>query len=655
MLLNEESGFFQPVPGWTLNCVIAGAALAELSLLSRIDSDLDSLILLDETETDDASLDPILREIASESGQHNVQYWIERLAPHTEMIIDQTLERLVDNEILKHHAGEFWTLAPNLGQLDEYLNSRDGTVVDFVRTRISKVIFKNEIPDPWDVIIISLVNACDVFNLMFELEEESEARIAFVCKLDVISRSIIEAVTESVAAPLLQRPSLNKPIPKAPMRQLLLNRRLREGNLPALFADLAQRHGPVFELSPPFQKERMIVLAGEQTNQWADRHGRMYFRAKEYFQRLEESYGVARSIHSMDGAEHFRYRKAMQPSYSREALTNRLDEVQHDARTHMSTWNVGSALAASTSLRELMNTQISPLLISTDTQDIINEVIDYKMRALNVGLLKVLPGFMLHTPSTRRRAQAVDELIARIQRTHSPAQRRGQPRDVADGYLALNASDPQFLPESDLNVPLGTMLMASMYLGDQLGFAVYALVTHPKLYERVMAEADALFADGDPNGADLRPEKIDVTHRLLMETLRMYPIVALAMRHVMNTCVVDGFELPLGARVVIASTAAHYMEDVFPDPWKFDIDRYLPPRNEQLGTGYAPYGLGTHACMGFRWSEVQLALNLLMLAHYFRFEMASEPPKRLINSFPSQSPSDKIRFRIAEQRHELPV
>ena len=391
MLLNEESGFFQPVPGWTLNCVIAGAALAELSLMSRIDSDLESLILLDETETGDASLDPILREIAGEPGQHNVQYWIERLAPHTEMLIDQTLERLVENQILKHHAGEFWTLAPNLGQLDEYLNSRDGTVVDFVRTRISKVIFENEIPDPRDVIIISVVNACDVFNLMFELEEESEARIAFVCKLDVISRSIIEAVTQSVAAPLLQRPPLTKPIPKAPMRHLLLNRHLREGNLPALFADLAKRHGPVFELSPPFQKERMIVLAGEQTNQWAHRHGRMYFRAKEYFQRLEEIYGVARSIHSMDGAEHFRYRKAMQPSYSRESLTKRLDEVQGNAQTHMATWNVGDALMACTNLRELMNTQISPLLISADTQDIINEVIDYKTRA-ECGSLEGLAG-----------------------------------------------------------------------------------------------------------------------------------------------------------------------------------------------------------------------------------------------------------------------
>ncbi len=655
MLLNEESGFFRPVPGWTLSCAIAGAALAELSLLSRIDSDLESLILLDETGTDDPALDVILQEIASEPEQHNVQYWVERLAAHAEPIIDTTLERLVDHGILRHHAGEFWTLAPNTGQLDQYMTSRDGTVVDFVRTRISGVIFDDEIPDPRDMIIISLVHACAAFRFIFELDEESEARIALISNLDVIGRSLGEAVTKSLVAPLLQRPPLTKPIPKAPLRDLLFNRHLREGNLPALFADLAKRHGPVFEISPPFQKERMIFLAGEQTNQWAHRHGRMHFRAKEYFQRLEEIYGVSRSIHSMDGADHFRYRKAMQPSYSREALTNRLDEVYRNARTHMATWAVGDSLRASSSLRELMNAQISPLLISTDTQDIINEVIDYKVRALNVGLLKVLPRFMLHTPSMRRHAGAVGQLVDRIQRTHTPAQRLGQPRDVADGYLGLSASDPQFLPETDMNVPFGTMLMASMYLGDQLGFAVYAMVTHPELYERVRAEADALFADGDPDGQDLNPANMDVTHRLMMETLRLYPIVALAMRNVMNTCVVEGFELPAGARVIIASTAAHYMEDVFPEPLSFDIDRYLPPRNEHASTSYAPYGLGTHACMGFRWSEVQLALNLLMLAHYFRFELTSSPPKRLINSFPSQSPSNKIRFRIAEQRHELPV
>lgn len=42
-LLNDESGYFHQVPGWDLNCAITGAAIAELPLLSRIDTDLESL------------------------------------------------------------------------------------------------------------------------------------------------------------------------------------------------------------------------------------------------------------------------------------------------------------------------------------------------------------------------------------------------------------------------------------------------------------------------------------------------------------------------------------------------------------------------------------------------------------------------------------
>ena len=75
-LLNEETGYFHQVPGWSLNCAVVGAVLAELSLRSRIDTDMESLFLLDSTETGNATLDTILGEITSESHQHNTRYWI---------------------------------------------------------------------------------------------------------------------------------------------------------------------------------------------------------------------------------------------------------------------------------------------------------------------------------------------------------------------------------------------------------------------------------------------------------------------------------------------------------------------------------------------------------------------------------------------------
>ena len=71
MLLNEQTGYFHQVAGWDLNCAVTGAVLAELSLRSRIDTDLETLTLLDGTPTGDPAIDPILKEIAADPEPHN--------------------------------------------------------------------------------------------------------------------------------------------------------------------------------------------------------------------------------------------------------------------------------------------------------------------------------------------------------------------------------------------------------------------------------------------------------------------------------------------------------------------------------------------------------------------------------------------------------
>ena len=124
-----------------------------------------------------------------------------------------------------------------------------------------------------------------------------------------------------------------------------------------------------------------------------------------------------------------------------------------------------------------------------------------------------------------------------------------------DDYLSLHASDPQFMPESNLRFAFTAALVASAYLGDALSFTLYAMASQPEIYARIQAEADALFDGGDPDPDDLNPSTIDVTHRFMMECMRMYPVVPMSIRHVMNSCVVEGYELPVGSKVVIAQTA----------------------------------------------------------------------------------------------------
>ena len=127
------------------------------------------------------------------------------------------------------------------------------------------------------------------------------------------------------------------------------------------------------------------------------------------------------------------------------------------------------------------------------------------------------------------------------------------------------------------------------------------------------------------------------------------------MRDVVNTFTVEGYEIPQGSRVNIAQTAPHYMEEIFPDPFSFDIDRYLPPRNEHKSLGYAPYGLGPHTCLGVRWMALHMAVNLMIVAHYFTLRVYPEDYELRISPFPSMKPSKKLKFHIAEQKRELPI
>ena len=567
-------------------------------------------------------------------------------------MIDDTLERMVSLNILDAHDGDFWTLSNKAKNSDMFQANADGDDGGFVKDRIRKAIFEDRIPDPRDIILICLINTCDVFRFIFQLDEGAEERIRFFCNIDLLGRSMAAAVSESLTVPFLRRSVLAKKIPNVSLRKLLFSPHLRTGNVPALFADLTEEYGPVFRINPPFS-QAMTFLAGQDTNRWVNRNGRMYLRAKDYFSDFEQIYGAHGVLPSLDGGDHFRLRKSLQASYSRGRLVTHLERVYSQARAFMADWRVGQSYQATAMCRVMINAQLSPMFIGVDSQDLINDLIKFKERALTTHVMRALPKFLLNTPGMRKRAKKIDTLLERVQSVHTPAQRAGQSRDLADDLLSLHGSDPQLVPESNLRFALSAALVASVYLGDAFSFALYAMASQPDLYEKIQAEADALFEDGDPGGDDFTLGAIDVTHRFLMECLRVYPIVPMSIRNVMNSCVVEGYELPVGERLFIAQTATHYMEECFPDPFKFDIDRYQHPRNEHRGPGYAPYGLGTHRCLGSRWMDLQLAVNVLMVAHYFKIRISPSDYKLKFSPIPSQKPSKKLRFAIEERRHDL--
>ena len=651
LMLDEQSGYLGMVPDWDFSCVMAGAVIADLTLESRVDIDLDSLSLIDKTLTGDPMLDPVLEEIGEEEGHFSAQYWIEKNTARSEDIVAMTLDRLSEKGILDFHSGGFWSLSRSVSRGKTYPLA-DGTSQKEVRTRILSIIFEDVIPDPRDTILICLMHVCHGFKLLLSTEDYQEKleRIEMLASMDLVGLSIAKAVKQSVVKPKTRRVIQTKPIPKMGWLDILKVPDFRKGNIPKAMCQIHKKYGSVVEAPFKMNGERVILLIGLEANQWIHKNGRFYLRSKDYIKDFEGALGASRTLPGMDGAEHFRLRKSLRKAYSRATLAGRLPDLFDQCRRSLKQWKPGSTVVATKTCQNHISSQVSHLTIGIDCSDYIDELLAYEHRALNVCVAKVMPKFMLSTPRMKRNRKCIQQMAETIQATHTQAQREGKSQDLVDALLEVHREDPQFLPETDMIFPFVASMVASIYLGSALAFSLHAMVTRPSLYEQVRREAAMVFGNGrEPSAEDFSSSKIDVTNRLFLETERMYPVIPWQFRTVMNRCIIDEREISSPTRVLCCHTATHYMGDLFKDPLEFDIDRYLPEHREHiLPSAYVPYGLGTHTCLGHNWVNLQMVANILFIAHHVKLEVLPTDYTLGINPFPTAAPNKKMKFRIAE-------
>ena len=192
LLLNDDDGRFARVPNVSLDYALAGGVLMDLALEDRIDTDLEKLVVLDATPTGDSLLDPTLAEIAGGAG-NDARYWVERAAVRSDSLREEVLARLVVQGILERVEDRFlWVFE------SRRYPTIDGEAQREVKLRITGVLFSDEIPDPRDIVIICLADACGIFKSIFtshELERISP-RIDQVRKLDLIGQAMTQAIQD---------------------------------------------------------------------------------------------------------------------------------------------------------------------------------------------------------------------------------------------------------------------------------------------------------------------------------------------------------------------------------------------------------------------------------------------------------------------------
>lgn len=656
VLLNEDSGGFLPMSDWRLSCVAAGAVLMDLALSNRIDTDLESLSVLDATPLNDSLLDPSLKEISSEPGtRHKIQYWVERIGANAEHLVQGTLERLESRGIIQSDEGGFW-VRTGKARRTKVREDESGEYVEDLRRRIFTVIHSDEIPGPREISIISLLNACEVFETQLDSLEYKEVadRIELLSRMDLIGQALAVAVQATFKAPVTSAVVPRRDPPHIGLKDCLFSRPLWNGNIAEFFAELHKKYGPVAVLKP--FKKRSYVLSGAEANSMVHRRGRLFLRSKEYIDEFQKDWGVSRSIASMDGAEHFRMRKVMRDGTARTVVEDRVQELYQVFGKHVANWSVGKTHMGEYACQAMVGEQVSVLSTSSDITGYFDDLFILEKRMLLTNVFGIFPKFMTRTPSMNKKRARLLELYAAIHSSHSPALREGKRRDFVDDLFMLHAEDPQYLPETDIGFNLIAALIAGHYAGSVLSFAVYCILTEPEIAAQLRQEAEQVFANGHPSHEEIKSARIDVALRFIMEVMRLYCIIPVQMRHVTNSHITNGYEIPPNHDCIVAYTASHYLEENFKDPLKFDIDRYLPPREEHKKPGaFRPFGVGTHTCLGQRFVELQMSLNVLLLVHHLELEMVPKNYKLKITPFPKQHTNKKFKFRVRNIRNPLPA
>jgi cytochrome P450 len=124
-----------------------------------------------------------------------------------------------------------------------------------------------------------------------------------------------------------------------------------------------------------------------------------------------------------------------------------------------------------------------------------------------------------------------------------------------------------------------------------------------------------------------RPEAGDAaslvyTEALLLEAMRLYPPAWGIERRALCDQVIGGYVIPAGAAVLMPTYVTNRDARLFPDPLRFDPDRFLPAASSSRPDwAYPLFGGGTRKCIGAGFAILEAVLVLAELGRRYRLRL----------------------------------
>lgn len=412
---------------------------------------------------------------------------------------------------------------------------------------------------------------------------------------------------------------------------------------------LAEQHvklGPVFQVR--VLRRTHLVLAGEEANRFVNRQGRRYLSSRESWRGFPEGLQATRVVMNMEGQEHVAMRKAFAPLMSRARFGEFFDMAAEVVFRQAAALPLGRPLRPQPFLQKLVAVQMGEILAGKAASEQVEDMVTMLEILVTTKVTKQLPMFLFARKFNKAR-ERVKAVAQEVLDAHRPGGPRHDSGDMISDLIDLNRRDPQLMPETDMWVwAIAPYIAGIETVANTCAFVLYGILKHPEVKEQVVAEVDEFFA-GTPTAKGLA--RLDVTRRATMEAMRLWPAAPVLFRTAANSFDFGGYHVPAGTPLFIPHVATHHLPQHFPQPERFDIDRYLPERAEHRQPhAYLPFGAGVHRCLGGGFAEQQTLLIMAALLRAAEMELHPHGYELKVSSVPTPRPAKNFRVQVKRRR-----
>ncbi|MET7394978.1 cytochrome P450 [Dactylosporangium sp. NPDC005572] len=418
----------------------------------------------------------------------------------------------------------------------------------------------------------------------------------------------------------------------APGALPLLGHALPLAKRPQQFLTQLPRYGDLVEVRLGLRRAVMVCDPGLIRQVLLD--ARLYDKGGPLFDKAEELVGAG--LFAATWQPHRRQRRMMQPGFHRSRMPGYATIMGEEIEAQLASWTPGERRDVRHEMHVVTLRIAARTMFSNPISSHASDEVQECMPIINRGVYKrmVAPTSLLEKLPTRenrefalaheRMRKVVDETVV---------QYRAAGIDHGDLMsILINAVDDETgegLSEYEIHQQVMTLLAGGMETtANAICSTLHMISGHPDVERRLQEELDAVLAGRSPTFEDI--PRLPYLSRVVYETLRVRPPVWLLTRLTTADAELGGHRLPKGTIVLLSPYLLHHNEELFTDSERFDPDRWLPERADDVTeAAMQPFIMGNRKCIGDKFALTEA--TLLIATIISRWSLRMVPGARIEN------------------------